>query len=185
MFEAGLNSHPSRKAFCPQKPRTLVHVEVAELNKSSESEERYVEAINSITREHGYARVADLATKLDVKPPSVTNMLKKLDEQKFVTYTRYRGVTLSKKGKMLAATLERRHQALKDLLIIIGVSEKNAEEDACEIEHSVNPETIEKLSKFVDFVQAAPKPFPLLERFKYYNKTGKRLTVQKQKESRY
>jgi DtxR family Mn-dependent transcriptional regulator len=140
----------------------------------SESEESYVETIDSLIREHGYARVADIATTLNVKPPSVTNMLQKLDEQKFVNYTRYRGVVLTSKGKTLAATLERRHQALKKFLTMIGVSEKNAEKDACEIEHKINRETVEKMAKFVEFVQSAPQKPPFLEHFKHYDRTGKR-----------
>jgi len=140
----------------------------------SESEESYVETIHSLIREHGYARVSDIAETLNVKPPSVTSMLQKLDEQKFVNYTRYRGVILTPKGKSLAATLERRHKALKQFLIMIGVREKTAEKDACEIEHKVNRETVEKLAKFVDFVQSAPQTPPFLEHFKDYYKTGKR-----------
>ena len=140
----------------------------------SESEESYVETIHSLIQEHGYARVADIAETLNVKPPSVTSMLQKLDGQKFVNYTRYRGVILTPKGKSLAETLERRHQALKRFLIMIGVSENTAEKDACEIEHKINHETVEKLAKFVDFVQSAPQTPPFLEHFKSYYKTGKR-----------
>ena len=149
-------------------------MEIVKAVELSESEEGYVETIYSLIREHGYARVADIAITLNVKPPSVTNMLQKLDEQKFVTYTRYRGVTLTQKGKSLAETLERRHQALKKFLIMIGVSEENAEKNACEIEHKINRETAEKLTKFVEFVQSAPRTPEFLEHFKQYDRTGKR-----------
>jgi len=142
--------------------------------KLSESEEGYVETVYSLIEEHGYARVSDIAAALNVKPPSVTNMLQKLDEQKFVNYTRYRGVVLTPKGKMLAETLEKRHQALKKFLIMIGVNEENADRDACEIEHIINRETAEKLVKFVEFVQSAPQSPLFLEHFKHYDRTGKR-----------
>jgi DtxR family Mn-dependent transcriptional regulator len=142
--------------------------------KLSESEEGYVETVYSLIKEHGYARVADIAVALNVKPPSVTNMLQKLDEQKFVNYTRYRGVVLTPKGKLLAETLEKRHQALKKFLIMIGVNEENADRDACEIEHIINRETAEKFAKFVKFVQSAPQSPAFLEHFKHYDRTGKR-----------
>ncbi len=140
----------------------------------SKSEEGYVETIHSLVRAHGYARVADIAASLRVKPPSVTNMLQKLDEQKFVTYTRYRGVVLTRKGRALAGALEMRHRSLKKFLILIGVSETNAEEDACQIEHIANRETVEKLADFVEFIESAPRTPPFLEHFKYYGRTGKR-----------
>ena len=142
--------------------------------KLSESEESYVETIYNLIREYGYARVTDIADKLDVKPPSVTNMLQKLDEQKFATYTRYRGVVLTTKGKLLAETLEQRHQALKKFLIMIGVGEETAEKDACDIEHKINRETIGKLTEFVEFVQSAPETPLFLRHFKEFEKTGKR-----------
>lgn len=147
---------------------------MAEMNKLSESEEGYVETIHSLVREHGYARVADIAAKLDVKPPSVTSMLQKLDEQKFVNYTRYRGVILTPKGKSLAETLVRRHQALKKFLIMIGVDEKSAEKSACEIEHKIDSKIVGKLVKFVEFVESVPQTPPFLEHFKHYDRTGKR-----------
>lgn len=149
-------------------------VKTANTLKLSESEEGYVETVYSLIREYGYARVADIAAALNVKPPSVTNMLQKLDEQKFVTYTRYRGVVLTPKGKLLAETLEKRHQAFKKFLIMIGVSEENADRDACEIEHIINRETAEKLVKFVEFVQSASQTPPFLGHFKQDNRTGKR-----------
>ena len=140
----------------------------------STSEQSYVETIHRLISEHGYARVADIAETLNVKPPSVTNMLQKLDEHKYVIYTRYRGVILTRKGKQLAGTLEKRHGALKRFLMLIGVNEADAEEDACEIEHKINPRTVEKLTKFVEFVQSAPRPQPFLEHFKHYDETGQR-----------
>jgi DtxR family Mn-dependent transcriptional regulator len=140
----------------------------------SEVEEGYVETIHSLIREHGYARVADIAEALDVKPPSVTNMLQKLDDHKVVTYKRYRGVVLTRKGQRLAVTLEKRHHALKNFLVMIGVSEEKAEQDACEIEHKMTRETVEKLTKFVEFVHSAPHAPPFLKHFQHYEKTGER-----------
>lgn len=164
------------RLICQNKENFLERqtiVETAKTVELSKSEESYVETIYGLIREHGYARVADIATTLNVKPPSVTNMLQKLDEQKFVTYTRYRGVILTPKGKLLAETLERRHQALKNFLIMIGVSEENAEKDACEIEHKINRETVEKLANFVEFVHSMQQTPLFLEHFKRYYRTRK------------
>lgn len=149
-------------------------MEPSRTDELSKSEESYVETIHSLIKEHGYARVADIAETLEVKPPSVTSMLQKLDEQKFVDYTRYRGVVLTDKGQLLAETLERRHNAVKQFLMMIGVAEESAEKDACEIEHQINPDTVEKLAKFVEFVRTAPQTPPFLKNFQQFEKTGKR-----------
>jgi DtxR family Mn-dependent transcriptional regulator len=116
--------------------------------------------------------VADIAETLNVKPPSVTNMIKRLDEQKFVNYTRYRGVALTSKGKQLAEALEKRHQALKRFLVMIGVSDQSAEKNACEIEHRIDRETVEKLTKFVEFMQSASRTSSILKSFRSHEKTG-------------
>ena len=133
-----------------------------------------MENIKAVLKEHGYARVIDIAAKLCVKSPSVTNMLQRLDEQKFVTYIKYRGVILTNKGNKIAKTLEKRHQSFKKFLIMIGISETIAEKDACEMEHRINSETVTKLAKFVEFVESAPKTPPFLEHFKKYMQTGNR-----------
>ncbi len=144
------------------------------MNLLSESEGDYVEAIYNLIGEDGYARVADIASMLHVKPPSVTSMLQKLNGRKAVNYSRYRGVKLTPKGKLLAETLVRRQRTLKRLLVLIGVSEKHAEKDACEIKQKINRETLEKLAKFVEFVDSAPQNPPFLEHLKYYDRTGER-----------
>lgn len=149
---------------------------MAKVNRLSGSEETYVETIHHLIQKRGYARVADIAAALDVKPPSVTGMLQRLDEEKFVQYTRYRGVTLTPKGESLAKKLETHHKAIKSFLKMIGVSEKVAEREACGIEHIATRKTISKLAKFVEFVELAPQTPPFLKHFQHYVQTGKRPT---------
>jgi Mn-dependent DtxR family transcriptional regulator len=57
---------------------------------------------------------------------------------------------------------------------MIGVSERHANEDACEIEHKINYETMTKLAKFVEFVQSASGTPLFLKHFQFYLKTGKK-----------
>jgi DtxR family Mn-dependent transcriptional regulator len=58
-------------------------------------------------------------------------------------------------------------------LKILGVEGRIAEEDACKIEHDVNPKTMRRLVKFVEFVQKSPQEPRWLERFGEYAGTGK------------
>lgn len=135
--------------------------------------EGYIETIHELIKEHGYAAVTDIATALNVKPPSVTRMIQKLDTTNFVKYTPYRTVVLTHKGKSLAKTLEKRHNILKEFLKMIGVDENIAEEDACRIEHIAHKMTMKKLTEFVEFVQKAPRSPRWLQHFKHFKKTGK------------
>jgi DtxR family Mn-dependent transcriptional regulator len=101
-------------------------------------------------------------------------MLQKLDKQKYVNYTKYRGVILTAKGTALAKALERRHEALRGFLIMIGVNEETADRDACEIEHRIDHETVKRLATFVEYVQSAPQTPPFFKHFKQYCRTGVR-----------
>ena len=56
--------------------------------------EDYLERIYELLNEKGYARVVDIAERLDVKPASVTMMVKKLEISGYILRERYRGFTL-------------------------------------------------------------------------------------------
>lgn len=121
--------------------------------------EDYLRTILEIVEEKGYARVKDIAKKMKVSLPTVTEMLKKLDNKKLVTYEKYGGVTLTPQGKEIAKSIKIRHDTFIKFLKLILVPEDIAEKDAHELEHRLSPKTIEQLTKFVDFItQNQPKP---------------------------
>jgi len=89
--------------------------------------EDYLEAILNITDDKGYSKIKDIAVTLGVKPPSVIEMVKKLDKMDFVVYRKYDGITLTEKGREIALIIKDRHDTLKAFLEIIKVPEKIAE----------------------------------------------------------
>ncbi len=139
----------------------------------SETEEDYLRAIYDLTLEKGYATVSDIASKLKVRPPSVTDMMKKLGEEGYISYEAYKPVVLTERGEKAAEDISHKHIILRDFLRIIGIDEKIAEEDACGIEHHLHKETINRLTKFVEFVEKAPRHPRWLEHFEEYIKSGK------------
>ncbi len=138
----------------------------------SETEEDYLRAIYDLTEEKGYATVSDIALKLHVRPPSVTDMVKKLSRDDYVVYTAYKPIILTEKGKKAAEDMSHKHIVLRDFLKIIGIDEEIAEEDACGIEHHLHKDTINRLTKFVEFVEKAPRHPRWLEHFEDYIETG-------------
>ncbi|HDH86736.1 MAG TPA: metal-dependent transcriptional regulator [Desulfobacteraceae bacterium] len=148
----------------------------------SKSVEDYLEAIYNIIQRKGYAKTKDISRELDVRPPSVTEMLKKLDNLGLVKYERYGGVTLTKEGERIAKMVKTRHDTIKEFLSILLISEKTAEKDACKLEHDLSPETIEQLTKFVRFVKNAPIYPKWLEHFKEFCRTGKHVCDSKDKD---
>ncbi|MFO8050797.1 MAG: metal-dependent transcriptional regulator [Thermoplasmatota archaeon] len=125
-------------------------------------EEDYLEAILHIVRKKGYARVGDISKHLNCSAATVTEMFGRLGDRGLVNYEKYGGVTLTDKGKRIGEDVDRRHQLIKSFLVKLGVPMEIADEDACEIEHSIHPETLEKLKYFLDNVNKDPGSVPWL-----------------------
>ena len=139
---------------------------------TTERTEDYLEVLDAIITEKGYAQVKDVSKILGVGPSSVTEMFQKLGEAGYINYEKYGGVTLTAKGKKIAKKTRKKHNTLKEFLLILGVNEKIADADACRIEHIVNPETMNRLTKFVEFVQRFKEAPRWLDHFKYFYETG-------------
>jgi DtxR family Mn-dependent transcriptional regulator len=78
-------------------------------------------------------------------------MIKKLNEKNYVSYEKYGGIAITSKGKKIAQEIKRCHNLFVEFLRILGVSEKNVQKDARELEHDVSPETINCLLEFIGF----------------------------------
>lgn len=138
----------------------------------SETLETYIETVDELQKKEKRARTKKIAKKLKVKEPSVTEMLHKLKKKGFVSYEPYQGATLTRRGEKIANELRERHFTLAEFLEMLGVDEKTADEDACKIEHIVNPKTMKKLRKFLKFVKEAPEKPQWLEHYKHFVETG-------------
>ena len=135
--------------------------------------EEYVEIIFDIQKRKEIAHTNDVASSLKVNPASVTEMFQKLRKGSYINYEKYSGVTLTEKGKKIAINTKNKHEILRNFLIILGVTDRIADDDACRIEHSVHLQTIRKLRKFVEFAEMENVCTRRLDHFKYYDKTGK------------
>jgi len=132
--------------------------------------EDYLEAIWNLQNKKGYVKAKDIAEKLEVSRPSVSEMIKKLSENSYILYEKYGGIVFTAKGKKLAQEIKKRHTLLVEFLTIVGVDEQNAQQDACKLEHDVSPETITCLLEFVEFIGLLPESSKWKENFQEYLK---------------
>lgn len=123
----------------------FIHVRKA---RRRELVDDYIELISDLIKEFGLARQVDLALILGVTQPTVAKMLKKLIASSLITHQRYRGVLLTEQGKKLAKKNHVRHNIVKKFLLILGVNEKTAQQDAEGIEHYVSTETLLIFNQF-------------------------------------
>jgi DtxR family Mn-dependent transcriptional regulator len=143
--------------------------------KLSASLEDYLETIYHIISEKGVARAKEIASTLKVSRSSVTEAFRSLAQKGLINYAPYEVITLTPRGKEMAEDVIRRHQALKDFFIkVLAVNDKIAEDGACRVEHVAPREIIERLSMFVDFIEACPQNgSELIKKFNTYCSMGK------------
>ena len=123
----------------------------------SKRAEDYLRAIYEVIEQKGFARIKDIAGKLDVKPSTAVEMVKKLRDKGFIHYERYGGITLTPRGRELAEAIKERHDMFKKFLEIILVPEDIALKDSHILEHQLDPKTILQFTRFVRFITEAPE----------------------------
>jgi DtxR family Mn-dependent transcriptional regulator len=146
-----------------------------ELQRShTASMEDYLEAVAMLQGNDQVVRVSQISRKLKVKMPSVTSALKKLSEQQLVEHERYGCIKLTPEGEAVARDVIRRHEALTHFFVqALSIDRQTAEEDACKIEHVISPLSLERVIKFIEFIEACPlgeANFP--KRYQYYLEHG-------------
>jgi len=111
--------------------------------------EDYLETLYLLAQANGHARVRDVAAALHVKMPSVIKAVLELKKKGLVVQEPYGAVELTAAGVRAASAILGRHTLLKTFLSLIGVSEENAEKDACSMEHFPRAETLARVTEFV------------------------------------
>ena len=135
----------------------------------SASLEDYLEAIYNIVVTSGVARSKEIADVLGVAKPSVTSALRSLAKRGLINYRPYGFVSLTESGQVLAATVVKKHDVISSFLAdVLGVEQSMAQQAACQVEHSLGPEVITKLVRFVEFVTAGQSESTVVAGFKAF-----------------
>ena len=144
-----------------------------EKNLSSTLED-YLEAIFLIEREKRAARVRDIARHVGVSKSTVSSALKSLASKKLIEYEPYELIALTSEGRRAAATIVMNHTIISHFLqSVLALSRDTAERIACEFEHAVDQEAIERFACFLAFVKkSAVKGANLLDDFQLFLSEG-------------
>ncbi|MEJ5963067.1 metal-dependent transcriptional regulator [Pedobacter immunditicola] len=129
----------------------------------SYTEENYLKIIYHISRQYsGMVQTNAIAERMQTRPASVSDMVKKLAEKQLVNYIKYKGVTLTEKGKLTAINIVRRHRLWECFLVkILNFKWDEIHEIAEELEHVNSPKLIEKLDQFLGFPKHDPHGDPI------------------------
>lgn len=119
------------------------------MHNMHDSSENYLEAIVVLHRQLGHVRSVDVANHLDLSRASVSNAMKKLEEEGHVIMKEDGELTLTPSGERIGTNIDERHQVIRKLLINIGVKPETADDDACKVEHAISQETFLRIKEAI------------------------------------
>ena len=118
--------------------------------------EDYLERILELINMKGYARVVDIAQRLQISKASVTNMVQRLDAEGLLKYEKFRGLVLTTAGEALAQNITHRHQLLTDFLKLLGLDDEVIYHDVEGMEHHISPPTLRAIEALTSHLQRQP-----------------------------
>ena len=128
--------------------------------------EDYLETLLLLEKDGKTVRLKEIAEVMQVKAPSALEALEVLHAGGLVRHEHYGGFELTAKGRQQAKKVYAKHTSIRDFLIrVLGVDEKIADSDACQIEHCLSSQAVGQIEQFMSFVNNCPKgqPFCLKE----------------------
>lgn len=131
--------------------------------KTSKTEEDYLKAIFSLSlNTRGGISTNSISEELGVKPPSATDMLKKLTEKKYIKHEPYQGVRLLKSGEEVALRIIRKHRLWETFLVdTLNFKWDEVHEIAEQLEHIKSVELTDRLDQFLGFPKFDPHGDPI------------------------
>jgi len=132
----------------------------------TQSEENYLKAVYTLSEEFGESVSTNLlAEKIESKPSSVTDMIKKLSEKDLISYQKYQGCTLTDEGKKKALLIIRKHRLWEVFLVEkLKFGWEEVHEVAEQLEHIQSIKLTNQLDDFLDNPKIDPHGDPIPDR---------------------
>jgi len=111
------------------------------------SVEDYLKVIYRLSLSGQPASTSAIAQALELAPPSVSGMVRRLSEQGLLTHEPYRGVELTTEGRRAALRMVRRHRIIEAYLVgMLDYTWDTVHEEAERLEHAVSETLIERMA---------------------------------------
>ena len=125
----------------------------------AEHVEMYLKAIWHIKERGEDVKISSIAKMLNVRQPSVVQMLKKLNGQNMVKYNKA-GVTLTEEGENIGASMMRNSRLL-EVLMESALKVEIDEEMVCGIEHHMNKQFTNALCVMLGHPRKCPHNYDI------------------------
>ena len=126
------------------------------------SVEDYLKAIYRLSPEGRPASTSEIAHLLELSPPSVSGMVKRLSELGLLEHAPYKAVQLTAEGRRAALRMVRRHRLIEAYLVqFLGYSWDTVHEEAERLEHAVTDKLVERMAGALGHPSTDPHGDPI------------------------
>nr|WP_314491130.1 metal-dependent transcriptional regulator [uncultured Chryseobacterium sp.] len=130
--------------------------------KTTLTEENYLKALFHLVDNEGKVTINELSKFLNVKMPSVNNMMKKFSDKKWVIYETYKPLKVTEKGRREAALVVRKHRLTEMFLVKkMNFGWENVHEIAEQLEHVHSKIFFDKMDEILDHPKFDPHGEPI------------------------
>ena len=117
----------------------------------TEQMQEYLETIYRLEEAGEVARTGEIARHLELSPPSVTDMLQRLEKAGMVRYEPYKGVVLTEAGRSVGRRQLEKHRIMQAFLQhACGMEHREAHDAACDMEHTLPPQLEAWCAKYLE-----------------------------------
>ncbi len=122
----------------------------------------YLKALHRLGGAEAVVPTADIAAMLDVRPPSVSGMLKRLAREGWVEYEPGHGARLSARGLRESRRVVRRHRLVELFLHkVLGLDWSEVDAEAEALEHAISPRVEQALAAYLGQPVEDPHGHPI------------------------
>lgn len=114
------------------------------------SGEMYLETIFVLSQKKSSVRSIDIAEHMNYSKPSISRAVGNLKRANYISVDKDGYITLTDDGLALAQKIYERHTILSKVLMMLGIDEETASEDACRIEHVISEKSFKTIKKYVE-----------------------------------
>ena len=129
---------------------------------SSVIKENYLKAIYFLSEKDSEITLTDLGKTMQVSKPTVNDMVKKLQANGWLKYTKYKPLKITKAGKKAAALVIRKHRLAEMFLVkIMGFGWEEVHEVAEELEHIKSEKFFDRMDEIMGYPSVDPHGSPI------------------------